>query len=133
MPTARHLYAALDLLDRQLVDRHGRPCGKVDDVELERDPETGQIHVSAILAGPGVLANRLGRRRFGSWLEAVISQVATSRDPEPLRIPFARVTDVKEHVSLAVERGDLATFALERWVGEHIIRHVPGSGRDAPG
>ena len=132
MVAARNLYAALDLLDRQLVDRQGRPCGKVDDLELERDEETGRTYVSAVLAGPGVLATRLGRKGFGPWMERVVSQLAPSRHPSPVRIPFGRVSDLAARVTLAVERDDLATFATERWARDHVVRHFPGSERRAP-
>ena len=127
MAAARRLYAGLELLDRQLLDRHDRPCGKVDDLELERDPGTGRLHVSAILAGPGVLATRLHRRGWGRWVERMISQTAPSREPAPLRIPFGRVSDAGNHVSLAVEHEDLATFATERWTRDHVVSHLPGS------
>lgn len=34
MMAGRVLHAGLQLLDRQLVDRNGHLCGKVDDLEL---------------------------------------------------------------------------------------------------
>jgi sporulation protein YlmC with PRC-barrel domain len=132
MAAGRRLYAALDLLDRQLVDRNGKPCGKVDDIELQRDPETGRILVSAILAGPGVLATRLGRKGFGSWMERMVAQVAPSHEPSPVRIPFGRVSDLGNRVTLAVEREDMATFATERWARDHVLRHLPGDEHRAP-
>ena len=54
MTGGRVLHAGLHLLDRQLRDRHGRLCGKVDDVELERTAD-GTVVVTAILSGPGHL------------------------------------------------------------------------------
>ena len=60
---ARRLWAGLQLLDRQLRDRNGMLCGKVDDLELARDEDTGALTVRAILSGPGRLASRMGRRR----------------------------------------------------------------------
>lgn len=52
----------LGLLDHQLLDREGRRCGKVDDLELSgvRD---GEPRVVAILSGPGAWKGRglLGR------------------------------------------------------------------------
>jgi hypothetical protein len=121
----RVLYAGLHLLDRQLKDRHGRLCGKVDDLELTVG-EDGPPYVAAILAGPGVLAQRLGRRRFGRWLEAFIASSAPSGD-DPARIPMSSVSDIGATIALAVDADELATGATERWVRDHIVGHVPGS------
>ena len=52
-------YAALSLLDHQMVDRTGRDCGKVDDLELDLTDD-GDLVVTHLLAGPGILAERLG-------------------------------------------------------------------------
>jgi len=130
VPDGRVLYAGMSLLDRQLVDRSGRPCGNVDDCELEEGP-TGALHVSAVLAGPGVLATRLGWRRLGPWLEWVGALVFPSPVDRPQRIPFSRVSDVGSAVHLAVDADELATMAGERWVRDHVIRHIPGNGHDA--
>jgi hypothetical protein len=129
MAEARRLYAGLDLLDRQLVDREGRLAGKVDDLELEQRDD-GRLYVTAILAGPGVLAQRMGRRRFGPWLQQAVARLVDEH-PAIQRIPLARVADIGNHVDLAVDRHELATFAGERWVQDHIISHIPGS-RHAP-
>jgi hypothetical protein len=54
---AQRLDAALELLDRQLLDRDGTPAGKVDDLELTDSGEgLKQPYVTAILTGPGALA-----------------------------------------------------------------------------
>ena len=58
----RVVHAGLQLLDRQLVDREGVLCGKVDDVEIEVDDD-GRAYVTAILCGPGALLSRTGRTR----------------------------------------------------------------------
>lgn len=49
----RRVWAVLELLDRQLVDRDGRLVGKVDDVEFELpdDPDGLPCWVSALLVG----------------------------------------------------------------------------------
>jgi hypothetical protein len=132
MAQGRVLYAGMELLDRQLVDRHGRPCGKVDDLELEQAGAGGRLYVSAILAGPGVLATRLGRRGLGPWLERAVARLAPSSGPDPVRIPFGKVMEMNNHVQVAVEAEDLATFATERWVRDHIVDHIRGSGHHAP-
>lgn len=137
--TGRVLHLSLDLLDRQLRDRDGVECGKVDDLELTRDAD-GQLWVSAILAGPGVLAYRLGRRRIGRWLQRAHHRLDPPTDgpddADPTRIPLPLATNIAANVDLAVNRVDLATYATERWVGDHVIGHIPGhdhdGGDDAP-
>ena len=125
----RRLYLALHLLDRQLVDRNGGLAGKVDDLELE-EGDTGRLYVTAILSGPGVLAQRMGRRRLGPWLQRALERLVDG-PPGTVRIPLARVAEIGNHVDLAVDREDLATNASERWVQDHIVSHIPGS-RHAP-
>jgi len=129
----RVFHLSLDLLDRQLRDRDDVECGKVDDLELTRDDD-GQLWVSAILAGPGVLSYRLGRRRFGRWLQRTHQRIDTP-DDEPgegdeTRIPLPLATTIAASVDLAVTRTDLATYATERWVGDHVIGHIPGHDHD---
>ena len=125
---ARELWAALNLLDRQLVDREGAMCGMVDDLELERSEPDGTLLVTAILSGPGTLASRLGAPRLGAWLRRAISAADPNAD-DPVRIPFRRVTDIGSHISLSLDAADTATAASERWVREHVIGHIPGSRR----
>ena len=135
---AQVYYVGLQLLDRQLLDRRGRLVGKVDDLELEGAPG-GPLLVSAILSGPGVLAQRMGRR-YGAWLQRVHRLVAgTDRDgrdgwdaqQDPAWIPFWRVTQIGSSVHLAADQEELATYSTERWVADHVIGHIPG-GRRAP-
>jgi hypothetical protein len=129
--TGRVLHAALHVLDRQLRDRHGELCGKVDDVELERAAD-GTWYVSTINSGPGHLLYRLGRRTAGSWLSRLVTHIERSPLADPSRIPYDRVSDIGITVDLAVEADDVATFAAERWTREHIVGHIPGSRHDAP-
>ena len=133
MTAARTYYLGLQLLDRQLVDRRGRLVGKVDDLELDGDVG-GRLYVTAILSGPGVLAQRLGRR-YGAWVQRVHRQVAEGtprgEGDDPARIPFWRVVKIGSSVELAAEQEELATYSTERWVADHVIEHLPG-GTHAP-
>jgi hypothetical protein len=119
-------YGALSLLDHQMIDRDGRACGNVDDLELELRDD-GALHVVAILAGPGVLAERLGRPRLGAWLRRA------SGDPGMERIPWWRVSWIDSRVRLAVQSDELATFARERWARDRFIARIPGNGIDNGG
>ncbi len=120
--------AALGMLDRQLLDKDGRPAGKVDDLELEEQGDGSPPVVVAILSGPGALARRLGGR-LGGWVESVHRRLAD--DPEPARVPFGVVNRVTTVVELTVSIDDLAVNRFEEWVGEHVIAKIPGAGHEA--
>lgn len=117
--TGRVLYAGLALLDRQLVDRSGRLCGKVDDLELTGPDEEGRLYVSAILSGPGAILVRTGHTRLGGWLRRFTGGPGG-------RIPFTRVADIGSHVTLAMESEEAPSFGGERWVRDHLVNHIPG-------
>jgi sporulation protein YlmC with PRC-barrel domain len=126
----RVLEAALQLLDRQLLDRHGRLAGKVDDLELTFPEGGGPPQVTAILAGPGALSRRLGGR-FGAWLEAVANRLRDGDDDHPARVPFAVVKQIGSAIDLHVAKAELETDRLEAWARDRIIGKLPGAG-DAP-
>jgi sporulation protein YlmC with PRC-barrel domain len=126
----RVLEAGLQLLDRQLVDRDGRLAGKVDDLELELPEGGGPPVVTAILAGPGALARRIGGR-LGAGLEALASRLREGDDGRPARVSFAVVKRIGSAVELSVPRAELETNRLEAWTRDHLIAHLPGAG-DAP-
>ncbi|HEX9969796.1 MAG TPA: hypothetical protein VGB03_06625 [Acidimicrobiales bacterium] len=132
MAAGRVVHAGLQLLDRQLVDRTGRRCGKVDDLELTASPESGDLYVSAVLTGPGALLSRTGHVGLGSWLRRFAAVAFGTGDDDPGRVPFGRVADIGDHVTLAVDADELATAAGERWVWDHVLSHLPGSGGRAP-
>jgi hypothetical protein len=129
-PTGRTLWAALQLLDRQLRDRSGMLCGNVDDVELTYDADGKVLYATAILSGPGRLARRMGRHRLGDWLVAFIA--GTSEDGrDQSRIPLRSVQKYGPVIDLAVDAPELASFATERWVRDHVIAHIPGNDHAA--
>jgi len=132
MADARVIEAGLQLLDRQLVDPHDRLCGKVDDLELE-EGDDGVLHVSAILCGPGALLRRTGFERLGGWLRRFVQSTFVGGDGDPGRIPFEHVKEIASEVRITLDQEDLATFAGERWVRDHVIARIPGSEIDAPG
>ena len=129
-PAGRTLHATLDLLDRQLRDRHGVLCGNVDDLELTRSEDDGQLYVTALLAGSGALAYRIGRRRFARWLHRVDQRLHEDRSQHG-RIPIELATRIGPAIDVAVDADELSTHDLERWVATHIVGHIPGNASRA--
>ena len=145
----RRLLLGRQLLDRQIVDRHGRLAGKVDDIEItlpdrdrdrDRDRDgsadsadaAGRPVVTALLSGRQALAHRLGGR-LGRLADALSRRLLPDPHDEGApagdgRIWFGDVTDVGNHVTIAAEAGDLATEAVEDAVRTSIIGRIPGAG-----
>ena len=118
--------AALQLLDRQLIDCDGSAAGKVDDLELAELAD-GSLVVVAVLTGPGALAPRLGGRLGSAWA-AVVARLHPDAEPEPARIPFGVVKDLSgSHVELSVPRHHLDGNRLEHWTRTNLIERIPGA------
>jgi hypothetical protein len=121
----RRYDAALNLLDRQIIDPDGRLLANVDDLELtERDD--GRLVFTAILTGPGALGPRLGGR-LGHWTVAVWRRLRTDAVAEPARIDAADISRIDSAVHLSVRPDDPGIDGLERWVAEHLISRIPGA------
>jgi sporulation protein YlmC with PRC-barrel domain len=123
----RSLDAALQLLDRQLVDSDGRLAGTVDDLELTFPDGGGPPLVTAILAGPGALSRRIGGR-LGAWLEGVANRLREGDDTQPARVPFGVVREIGSSIDLHVAKAELETERLEAWTRDHLIGKIPGAG-----
>jgi hypothetical protein len=126
----RRIWAALDLLDHQIVDRDGRLAGKVDDLELEVPDGGGLPVVTTILSGLGALAGQLGGDT-GRWLARFEARITGAEEGATGRIPFRLVDHVGEHVEVAVGRRELDSDRAERWARDVVIAHIPGAGRAA--
>jgi len=121
----RRYDAALNLLDRQIIDPDGGLVANVDDLELtERDD--GRLVVTALLVGPGVLGPRLGGR-LGHWTVAVWRRLCAEENPKPGRIDAADISRIDSGVHLAARPDDRGVDGLERWVDEHLIGRIPGA------
>jgi sporulation protein YlmC with PRC-barrel domain len=113
----REIDLGLGLLDHQLLDSHGRRCGKVDDLELE-GIATGEPRVAAILVGAPAWRGRGLLGRFASRLAG----------GRLVHIPWSDVGEVGSGVvlkrtarELRLARGD------ER--ARRIVERLPGSSR----
>jgi sporulation protein YlmC with PRC-barrel domain len=128
MDLGRMTDAGLELLDRQIVDKDGKLAGKVDDLELRFPDGGGAPYVSAILAGPGALAKRLG-----GWSGALFEELHHYLKPQdrrgPARIPFGVVKRVTIQIELEVAKADLGVNTFEEWVRSKVISKIPGGRR----
>jgi hypothetical protein len=129
MTAGRVLQLHLHLLDRQVVGPGDRLVCKVDDVELERDG-SGRLLVTALLAGPRALGPRLGGR-LGTWVAAIAERFAEDRDADQHRIDMRLVSDIGSAIRVDRTREELGLAPLERWVGEHVVARIPGSGHES--
>jgi len=130
-PAGRQVWAVLELLDRQLVDRDGRLAGKIDDVDFVVDDDPDALpRVDALLSGLGALANQIGGD-FCRWLASIERRLAARRDRAPSRIAWSDVKSIGSSVELAADRDDLDSNRGERWVRDVIIDKVPGAGHEA--
>jgi sporulation protein YlmC with PRC-barrel domain len=128
--TGRRVWAVLELLDRQIVDREGNLAGKVDDLELELDDDPEAVpRVTAILSGLGSLAAHIGGDT-GRWLAAVERRLA-EHPAHPSRIEFGLVSRIGSDIEVAADREDLDSNRAETWARDVIIDRIPGAGHVA--
>jgi sporulation protein YlmC with PRC-barrel domain len=120
------MLVAFQLLDRQILDRDGRPVGKVDDIELGRT-EVGVPYVAALLVGQQALGDRIGGA-LGRWIAGVARRLTPAPGRGPMRIGFDLVAGVDSAVNLSVSRDQLPDPPLEAWLRDHVIDRIPGAG-----
>jgi sporulation protein YlmC with PRC-barrel domain len=126
---ARSMWAALSLLDRQIIDQDGLHAGKVDDVEFQLAEEAGGLPVvTSLLQGPIALGRRLAGW-MGRGIESAAKRLHPDRDPEPSRVALGVVKEIGTHVELSIPRADLPPFRLEDWLRERVVRRIPGAGK----
>jgi hypothetical protein len=117
--------AALQLLDRQIVDVDGMAVGKVDDVELVEDAD-GVLVPTGLMVGMAALLPRLGDhsgpRLYRNWVRLAPAHAERRR---PGVIDMGLVEDVTSEVHLSVERDGILHRRLEV-PEEHPVRRTLG-------
>jgi sporulation protein YlmC with PRC-barrel domain len=116
---------ALNLLDRQILDRDGRMLGKVDDIELTQQ-EDG-LAITAVLTGPAALLHRLGGR-LGTQLVITYEQLRVTEPyrTRPWRIDIGDVDRLDSALHLAVPRNgvlnrDTEAYRFGRLTGMEVL------------
>jgi hypothetical protein len=113
-----------DILDSQLMDREGRPCGKADGIVLLVG-ESGAPRVVALEVGALTLARRV-HPRLERWLARVSRRLGPAA-PHAYRIPWSRVRGIsRKEIRVDLDAATTPLWSLERWLAERIIRRLPG-------
>jgi hypothetical protein len=114
---------ARDLLDNEVLDRNGRPMGRVDGIVVEiRDGAPPRV--AGIEIGPAVLAFRV-HPVLGRWVAAL--EVGLGIDEgRPLRIPFTDILGLAGHVRVDRAIGETSAGNVERAL-RRIVSRIPGA------
>jgi sporulation protein YlmC with PRC-barrel domain len=118
------------VLDKELIDRHMRRAGRVDDLLLdlgERDAHgmLPEPEVKAILTGPMALSRTLSPPL--QWLARRCYSLLGVSDPQPITVPWRLVTAIDVTVHLSVERDELHVSTLADAVRRRYIDRLPGA------
>jgi sporulation protein YlmC with PRC-barrel domain len=109
------------VLDHQLIDRDGRRCGNVDDLELDGDPGS-PLRVVAILSGPGTWRQRLPRILRGplGWpLERLFGTGVS-------RIDWSDVKRVAAAIELEIT-AESAGLGRGDDIAANVVKRIPGA------
>lgn len=113
-------FSIADIIDNQLETSDGIEIGRVADIEAEwRDD--GQLVLTNLVTGPQALAGRVSSRLrpiFRFFL----------RDRFEHSIPLKEVERFGPTLHLRGKEVDYPVGQSERWIAEHILRWIPGSG-----
>jgi sporulation protein YlmC with PRC-barrel domain len=119
MTRAAHIDLVRELLDHELVDVNGTPCGMIDDLELDGDIG-GPLRVTALLVGPGAWVPRLPA--LAAWLAR--KTFGTQR----VRVPWNQIDTIAERIVLKTTAASLGLGKLDRKAGRWLAK-VPGSDK----
>jgi sporulation protein YlmC with PRC-barrel domain len=113
-----------EVLDQQVIDRHGELMGKVDGIVLqlrERKPP----RVASLVIGGGTAARRI-HPGFADWLVRWRRRWGP-RDDQPFQVSWSLVRKIGIDVQVDVDAKQTPAWAWENWVREHIIGRIPGA------
>jgi len=106
-----------DVLDKQLIDRHGLELGRVDGIVLGLRQDAAP-RVTGLEMGASTIGRRL-HPLLGSLAEGVEHALGLG-DVRPMRIPFSAVADVGVAVRLDVVADDTPAMAFEQQLRKRL-------------
>lgn len=121
MPDAeKQLLVMRDIMDSQLETCDRCRIGRVADIEAEWCDD-GTCMLSHIVTGPEALTGRVAShlRPFARWL---------LRGHFEHRIPLSDVETFGPTLCLHKTAQDYRVGQSDRWIADHILRWIPGSG-----
>ena len=115
-----HPPSVADILDNQLETSDKVEIGRVADIEVEWSDD-GQLVLTNLVTGPQALAGRVSSR-----LRPIFSLFI--RDRFEHRIAIKEVENFGPTLHLRGRAADYPVGQSERWIADHILRWIPGSG-----
>ena len=109
-----------DIMDSQLETSDKCKIGRVADIALEQRDD-GTLVLTHVVSGPQALVGRFGFR-FRALFRFFL------RDRFEHRIPFSEIKDFGPTLHLRGKAVDYPVGQSERWIADHILRWIPGSG-----
>lgn len=109
------------IIDNQLETTDHKRIGRVGDIEAAWG-EDGQLVLTHLLTGPQVLAGRLhpGLRKLARFF---------LRDRFEQRLEISEVEKIGPTIRLRRNSAEYPIGRSEKWITDHIIGWIPGSGR----
>jgi hypothetical protein len=116
--TARQIDLGLNVLDHQLLDKHGRRCGNVDDLAIEGG--VGEVpEVVAILCGPGYWGQRAG------WIGRFAGRIGGGGK---VRVLWSEVAKLDSAIELKHGATELGLGRGDDRLRPYVDK-IPGAGR----
>ncbi len=122
------LSLARDILDQELRDRNGTEMGRVDGLVLAIDGD-GPPQVDHFELGFTVLARRM-HPRLETWLEAIRKRWGVRKVARQI-VEWSAVEEITgTHIKVNFDATFTPAFDWERWLRDHVITKLPGSGAE---
>lgn len=115
------VFSVRDILDSQLETSDHIEIGRVADIAVELQND-GSLLLTHVITGPQSLAGRVNLR-----LKALFRLVL--RDRFEHAIPMSEIKEFGPTLYLRGKADQYAVGQSERWIADHILRWIPGSGR----
>ena len=113
-----------DCLDKQLIDKHGKPMGRVDGLILEWSAGQ-QPRVTAVEVGAVVQWRRV-HPRLSRLVDNMRRRIGVMRQ-DPSRIGWDKAVSSAIEVIADVEAEKTGALDWELWLRKNVIMKIPGA------